>query len=72
MNKKIMLLAVFTLINIAWFYFTPFLMKDTGSSMSMLLLVVPLCCLVTSSAYGTFNAFNLSGTGFYSNDLDFL
>ena len=72
MNKKIMLLAVFTLINIAWFYFTPFLMKDTGSSMCMLLLVVPLCCLVACSVCGTFNVSDLSGTGFYSNDLDFL
>ena len=60
MKKKMLSLAVFTLINIACFYLMPAVITDTGSAMGMLLLVVPLCCLIISVVYGALNAFNIA------------
>lgn len=41
------------------FYLLPFLIRDTGSAMLMLLVVVPLICFVCSLVYGIKNSFYL-------------
>jgi len=42
------------------FYLFPFLIRDTGSAMLMLLVVVPLICFVCSLVYGIKNSFYLA------------
>lgn len=40
------------------FYIVPFLMRDTGSAMFILLIIMPFICLVTSICYGIKNGFH--------------
>ena len=41
------------------FYLLPLLMRDTGSSMIILLVFIPAICLACSVVYGIRNSFNL-------------
>ena len=41
------------------FYLVPILIKDTGSGMTILLIVIPLITLITSLIYGLRNTFDL-------------
>lgn len=40
------------------FYIVPMLIKDTGSSMFILLIVIPIITLITSIIYGLRNSFD--------------
>lgn len=40
------------------FYLAPILIKDTGSGMTILLIVIPLITLITSLIYGLRNTFD--------------
>ena len=40
------------------FYLVPMLIKDTGSGMTILLIVIPLITLITSLIYGLRNTFD--------------
>lgn len=40
------------------FYLIPFLIRDTGSGMFVLLIVMPLVCFITSIIYGIKNGFH--------------
>lgn len=40
------------------FYLVPILIKDTGSGMTILLIVIPLITLITSLIYGLRNTFD--------------
>ena len=40
------------------FYLVPILVKDTGSGMTILLIVIPLITLITSLIYGLRNTFD--------------
>lgn len=51
-------LVLYLLINALIFYIAPFLMFDTGSAMSVLLLGVPVACFTASVFFGINNAFN--------------
>ena len=56
--EKIKKMLPYLLINIGIFYLLPTLMKDTGSAMIILLILMPLCCFLTSLAYGVKNSFS--------------
>ncbi|MDO4294476.1 MAG: hypothetical protein Q4C65_14800 [Eubacteriales bacterium] len=40
------------------FYVIPWFMKDTGSAMIIMLMIIPLVCLITSVFYGIRNGFH--------------
>ena len=40
------------------FYLLPLLIKDTGTAMMMILVVIPLICFICSIFYGIKNSFN--------------
>lgn len=40
------------------FYIIPWFIKDTGSAMIVMLMIIPLICLVTSIFYGIRNGFD--------------
>ena len=42
------------------FYLSPFLIRDTGSAMLVLLVAVPLICFICSIVYGIKNSFCLA------------
>lgn len=48
---------IFYIVLLADFYVIPCLIKDTGSGMFVMLMIVPLICLVTSIFYGIRNGF---------------
>ena len=48
---------IFYIVLLADFYVIPCLIKDTGSGMIVMLMIVPLVCLVTSIFYGIRNGF---------------
>ena len=56
--KKLKSMLPYLLVIVLDFYLLPFLIKDTGSAMMMLLVVVPLICFVCSLSYGINNSFN--------------
>ena len=43
---------VFYLLLLIDFYIIPWFIKDTGSAMIVMLIIIPLICLVTSTFYG--------------------
>lgn len=42
----------YLIVILADFYLLPFFIRDTGSGMFMLLLIMPLICLVTATIHG--------------------
>lgn len=56
--EKLKKMLPYLLINIGMFYLLPTLMKDTGSAMIILLILMPLGCFLTSLAYGVKNSFS--------------
>lgn len=57
--KKIKENLLYYLVLILNFYLLPLLIRDTGSGMLVLLILVPLICLITSILYGKKNGFNI-------------
>ena len=49
---------IYYLIILIAFYLVPMLIKDTGSGMTILLIVIPLIMLITSLLYGLRNTFD--------------
>lgn len=49
---------VFYFLLIIDFYAIPYFIKDTGSAMIIMLMIIPLICLVTSIFYGIKNGFD--------------
>ena len=49
---------IYYLIILIAFYLVPILIKDTGSGMFILLIVIPLITLITSIIYGLRNTFD--------------
>lgn len=49
---------IYYLIIFIAFYLVPILIKDTGSGMAILLIVIPLIVLITSLIYGLRNTFD--------------
>ena len=49
---------IYYLIIFITFYLNPIIIKDTGSGMFILLIVIPLITLITSIIYGLRNTFN--------------
>lgn len=49
---------IYYLIIFIAFYLVPILIKDTGSGMAILLIVIPLIALITSLIYGLRNTFD--------------
>lgn len=49
---------IYYLIIFIAFYIVPMLIKDTGSGMFILLIVIPLITLITSFVYGLRNTFD--------------
>ena len=56
--EKLKKMLPYLLINIGMFYLLPSLMKDTGSAIIILLILMPLGCFLTSLAYGVKNSFS--------------
>lgn len=57
--KKLRDMIPYLAVIILDFYLLPLLIRDTGSAMLMLLVVVPLICFVCSLIYGIKNSFSL-------------
>lgn len=55
---KIRKMLPYLFVIILSFYLLPFLIKDTGSGMFILLLGIPIVCLIVSLLYGMKNSFN--------------
>lgn len=53
--KKSIILYILLIID---FYAIPWLIKDTGSAMIVMLIIIPLICFVTSIFYGLKNGFD--------------
>lgn len=49
---------VFYLLLLIDFYIVPWFIKDTGSAMIVMLVIIPLICLITSVFYGIRNGFD--------------
>lgn len=49
---------VFFLLLLIDFYIIPLVIKDTGSAMIVMLIVIPLICLIISVFYGIRNGFD--------------
>ena len=49
---------VFYLLLLADFYIIPCFIKDTGSAMIIMLVIIPIICLITSIFYGIRNGFD--------------
>lgn len=56
---KLKQMIPYLITNIIAFYLLPIMINDTGSAMSIMLLVIPSICLLTSIVYGIKNSFNL-------------
>jgi hypothetical protein len=56
--KKTKNMLPYLIIIILDYYLLPSLIKDTGTAMMMLLVVIPLICFVCSIVYGIKNSFN--------------
>ena len=55
---------VFYLLLLIDFYIVPWFIKNTGSAMIVMLVIIPLICLITSVFYGIRNGFNGIRNGF--------
>lgn len=49
---------VFYILLFIDFYVIPWFIKDTGSAMIVMLMIIPLICLITSIFYGIRNGFD--------------
>lgn len=58
MMDKLKKNIVFYLLLLIDFYIIPWLIKDTGSAMIVMLMIIPLICLITSIFYGIRNGFD--------------
>ena len=58
MMEKLKKNMVFYLLLLIDFYIIPFLIKDTGSAIAIMLVIIPLICLITSIFYGRRNGFD--------------
>lgn len=58
MKKKILVLLPYVIVLAIIFYVLPLLIKDTGSGMFMLLLVIPLLTLFCAVIYGVRQGFD--------------
>lgn len=58
MIKALKNMLPYLVVTLMDFYLLPLLIKDTGSAMMMLLVVVPLICFVCSMLYGAKNSFH--------------
>lgn len=56
--KKLRSILPYLIINILMFYLLPLLIKDTGSGMFIMLLLIPILCLGVSFFYGIKRAFD--------------
>lgn len=56
--EKLKKMLPYLLTIIGMFYLLPSLMKDTGSAIIILLILMPLGCFLTSLAYGVKNSFS--------------
>jgi hypothetical protein len=57
--KTSLTMLPYLFVNAMAFYLLPIVIKDTGSAMAILLIVLPLICFVTALVYGAKNSFNL-------------
>lgn len=58
MKKKLLALLPYSIILAIAFYVLPLLIKDTGSGMFILLLVIPLLTLICAVIYGVRQGFD--------------
>ena len=58
MMDKLKKNMVFYLLLLADFYIIPCFIKDTGSAMIIMLVIIPIICLITSIFYGIRNGFD--------------
>ncbi len=58
MMDKLKKNMVFYLLLLVDFYIIPWLIKDTGSAMIIMLVIIPIICLITSIFYGIRNGFD--------------
>ena len=58
MMDKLKKNMVFYLLLLIDFYIVPWFIKNTGSAMIVMLVIIPLICLITSVFYGIRNGFN--------------
>lgn len=56
---KIKKMLPFLIFNILLFYITPLCINDTGSSMAVLLFIIPILCFVGAFIYGIKYSFDL-------------
>lgn len=57
--EKIRKLLPYLLVILLDFYLLPLLIKDTGTAMLLLLVVIPLICFVCSCVYGLKHSYSL-------------
>lgn len=55
--KKFKKMLPYLIVNVIAFYLTPFLIKDTGSGMLILLIGFPIICFIVALIYGIKNSF---------------
>ena len=58
MMDKLKKNMVFYLLLLVDFYIIPWLIKDTGSALIIMLVIIPIICLITSIFYGIRNGFD--------------
>lgn len=58
MMEKLKKNMVFYLLLLIDFYIIPWVIKDTGSAMIVMLVIIPLICLIPSVFYGIRNGFD--------------
>lgn len=56
--KKFKKMLPYLIVNVIAFYLTPFLIKDTGSGMLILLIGFPIICFIVALIYEIKNSFN--------------
>lgn len=56
--EKFRRMLPYLIVMVLDFYLLPFLIKDTGSGMIILLIGIPVICLTVSLIYGLKNSFN--------------
>lgn len=56
--EKLKKSIIFYILLIIDFYAIPWLIKDTGSAMIVMLIIIPLICFITSIFYGLKNGFD--------------
>ena len=59
MKKKCVGLLPYIAVLVVDFYLLPFLIKDTGAAMLLLLVVMPLTAFITAVVYGLRNGFSV-------------